>query len=213
MRIGWLLPLASCAHATFEPRIEPVGEWRPTAPLVEQAMTLPPDTLRAIVVAEGRLPEGLVIEDDQVKVTDRSRYEIVAQVSTQYDMPRAIAAALGVGFYRYDTSEAWKNPYCNVQVPLGWLTLGLWTAMPFHYPCMVAEGDTPEAEDRRRQRILEALVRATAASGANLLVLTELGDLKIITYTDFGTMISSLGTVAGAGVAIRDKTRGAPPAP
>jgi hypothetical protein len=205
VRIGCLLSLASCAHASFEPRIEPVEASQPTAPLVEQALLLPSSELRAVRVAEERLPEGLSFEEGELVVTDPSRYEIVGRVSTQYEMSPAVLTSMSLGFYRYDSSEAWKNPYCNVQVPLGWLTLSLWTLVPLHYPCMVAEGDTARATDGRRARILEALVRGTVASGGNLLVLTELGDLKIVTYTQFGPLLSTLPVIAGSGVAVKEK--------
>jgi hypothetical protein len=203
--MGWMLSLASCAHASFEPRIEPVEESRPTAPLVEKAVLMAPVELRSVRVAEDKLPEGLAFREGELVVTDPTRYEIVARVSTQYEMSPAIMASMSIGFYRYDSSEGWKNPYCNVQVPLGWLTLSMWTMVPLHYPCMVAEWDSPAAADRRRARILETLVRGTAAAGGNLLVLTELGDLKIVAYTQLGPMVSTLEVVAGSGVALKDK--------
>ncbi len=44
-----------------------------------------------------------------------------------------------MGFYEYNADESLRRGYCYWQVPLHWLTLGLWYVVPTDYPCNVGK--------------------------------------------------------------------------
>lgn len=181
----------ACAHGAFEPRIEPYGPYQPPAALAEAARALAPADLSAVSVWRGPLPPGLILDEETLRVTDHDRYEILGRLSARFDPQRALLASLGLTFYRYDPPA--RNVWCNVQVPLGWVTLGLWSAVPLHYPCLISETNGPGGENRRKDQIVEALVRGTRAAGGNLLVITEIRDA------------GGLVAAEGVGFAVRDR--------
>lgn len=194
--------LAGCAHATFEPRIVP-AHGGPSAPLTAAAEEATRTKLSQVRVTY-ELPPGVRVEGSTLAV-EAERYTLAGEVMTELDLSMDSL----VSFYRYDVEERWKNKFCNAQVPLVWATLGLWTLAPARWPCLVAEGRTPQAIDRRHERIVEALVRGTIALKANLLVVAQVGDVRTILVTQTGRIVgaSNVPTAYGRGFALRDTAR------
>jgi hypothetical protein len=194
--------MIGCAHASFEARIEPLGPYRPASDVGDAARELTAEDLATVSVWRGTLPPGLILDGGQLVVTDPERFELVGRVSTSFQAQRALARSLDLVFYRYGAAGDWRNVFCNVQVPLGWVTAGLWTLIPTHYPCMIVETNGPDAVDRRREEVLEALVRGTKASGGNLLVVEWIGEAAPGEAILPGT---GLQVVGGGGFAVRDR--------
>lgn len=193
-----------CAHVTFDPQIQSLGEYQSTASLVKKARKLSSEEAASVRVLVGTLPDGMRVEHEQLVMDDPGRYTILSQVSAKPDFNKAAMASMGFVPYRYAEDEKWKNVYCNAQVPLVWATLTVWMMIPFHYPCMIMEGNSPSAVERRREAAIDALRKATLASGGNLLVVTGLGDLRTIN-ANTGATLSTLDVASGQGYAILDK--------
>ncbi len=122
----------------------------------------------------------------------------------------------GFWFYDYPEDESFRNVYGNVQVPLSWATLLIWSVLPFFAPCRVVETDLPGDVAARRMRIVATLRKAAKAAGANLLIVTKLGDLywPNVPVPMGGPDLGPLGgltvgvMMTGNGVAIRDMGAG-----
>ena len=84
------------------------------------------------------------------------------------------------------------------------MTLGLWNAMPFYYPCFTSESNIPRDKLMRKKRIIQMLKKITKAAGGDLVVITSLGELKTVTI-DMGSMPTDLEMFAAEGYAVKMK--------
>lgn len=94
-------------------------EARREGPLDEQA--------NAVLLLIERYPKGTVRVRNQLHVQNDAGYQIVAG----YDLYAAGATTLWFADY----ASSWRKVYCYPQVPLTWLTLGIWQVIPLSYPC------------------------------------------------------------------------------
>ena len=193
--------LPACASASFAPRIDAIGEYKDTTEASERADDMPSSEAADVRVVIGQLPEGVRIDHEEI-VADPARYALVGRVSA--DIRPYGWTWLGWWFYDYPEGESWRNVYCGVQVPLTWLTLSIWTFVPFHYPCAVNEGASPSAVGDRRSRVIRTMQKATKAAGGDLLVVTGLGDLHLVAPGG-GQLLDSIPMMHGSGFALRTK--------
>lgn len=100
-------------------------------------------------------PEGLELEGDLLKVKPGFRHEVLGQFTLEPNGGHT-------GWFS-DYASVGRKIYCYPQVPLTWVTLGLWQIfVPLSYPCLGGGLKTAEATVQ-----LEALAEA---AGANVVV-------------------------------------------
>ena len=129
---------------------------------------------------------------------DRSRYEILGKVT---------AKPAGEFFYPY--REGWRKPVCYPQRVLVVATLFAWFLSPTVWPCFISAGTVEE----RRDRIVEALKRATKSLGGNLVLVGGFGGTITVARTSASTaVVGEMEATEGVGWAIRVKAA-PPPAP
>jgi hypothetical protein len=77
------------------------------------------------------IPEGLVFDDGQLSVTEGYAHEIRGKFSLRN------SGLLGFYFFAwfFPYEDDWRKGLCYWQVPLEWVTLGLWSVVPTSYPC------------------------------------------------------------------------------
>jgi hypothetical protein len=156
-----------CASLNYAPSTQSLGEYRDTTSLSRRADGMDSDDAAAVRVFIETYPDGIA-PGPNGPVADPGRFDVLGRVTGSYKDP--LLVDLGVWFYDYKEGERWRHPVCDWQVPLGWLTLTLWTlASPTFIPCRVGEG-TP---DERRADLVRALQKATRALGGNLVVIEK----------------------------------------
>ncbi|HCF56663.1 MAG TPA: hypothetical protein DFS52_01535 [Myxococcales bacterium] len=193
--------LTGCATMGFVPTAMPY-DGKPSREVVAEVEQITEEVAKEVEVAIGRLPAGLTLDTaGNLKVEDEERFTVLGSA-------RAVGAGadfLVFQFYPYAEDESWRKAYCYWQVPLTWLTLGVWSFMsPLHYPCKVIAPNSPAAIETRKERIIATLRRTTKAMGGNLVVVTKLGGTS---FVQAGTNVVVGGTEAtdGEGIAIRVK--------
>jgi hypothetical protein len=156
-----------CASINYAPRVLSVGvgEYRDTQALDEKAARVPAaDAARVKVYIDG-LPEGMTVQNGRL-VVDPERYEVLGRVGVTVRSPGF--ANIGWGFYDYAPDQSWRKAYCWWQVPLSWVTIGIWAILPPYYPCWVLPESDPAVRKARR---VQAIRRAAHALGADLVVM------------------------------------------
>ncbi|MFO0675776.1 MAG: hypothetical protein U0169_04540 [Polyangiaceae bacterium] len=188
-----------CATAVWHPRVQSVaGEYKNTEAMSEKADATPEGRADAVKAIVSELPPGITLKDDLLEV-DASRYEVLGKVS---------AKPAGEFFYPY--RESWRKPACYPQRVLVVATLYLWMASPTSWPCFISEGSV----DDRRDRIVEAMKRATHTLGGNMVLVGGFGGTFSVSATSKTTaVVHETEATEGVGWAIRVKTPGATPAP
>lgn len=189
----------------YTPRIEKLGRLTDTQDTEQQADKMSWAEAKDVTVYVGQFPPGITIENDVVKVMDNSRYEVIARVAT--NNMEAVPFPLPLAFRKYPEDQAWRNSYCNAQVPLVWLTLMYWSFVPFEYPCWMHESNSIASVNARKNRIINTLKKAAKAVGGNTLVITSLGKLKTFNART-GQELSTLDMIEAEGYALLDKQPG-----
>ena len=187
-----------CASAVWHPRVESVaGEYKNTEAMSDKAEELPEGSAEAVKAVVMELPAGIALKNDVLEV-DSSRYELLGKV---------VAKPAGEFFYPY--REGWRKPACYPQRVLVVATLFIWLAVPTSWPCFISAGSV----DDRRDRIVEAMKRATKAMGGNLVLVGGFGGTVTIAKTSASTaVVSTMEATEGVGWAIRVKANAAPAA-
>lgn len=181
-----------CASAVWHPRVDSVsGEYKNTEAIsakADDAVEGSADDVKAIVM---QLPPGVTIEGDVLTV-DPNRYEVLGKVS---------AKPASDFFYPY--REGWRRPVCHPQRVLAVATLFVWLVVPTSWPCFVSGGSV----DDRRDRIVEAMKRATHAMGGNMVLIAGFGGTVMISKTSStSAVVGQMEATEGVGWAIRVKT-------
>jgi hypothetical protein len=205
MKRLWLLAVvvasgAGCASVNYAPRIVSVGtgEYRDTRALDQKAAKVSAAEAARVKVFFDDLPDGMTSQNGRL-VWDEARYEVVGRVGVT---PQSAGFSnVAWGFYDYAPDQSWRKGYCWWQVPLGWLTIGIWAITPFYAPCWVLPESDPAV---RKERIVQSIRRAGFALGADLVVMG--------TTNLFGAGPMLIG--AHGGTAFRAKAPGSlPPLP
>ncbi|MGA9523300.1 MAG: hypothetical protein WBV82_17665 [Myxococcaceae bacterium] len=131
--------------------------------LQKEVQELEPEQLaevqRDVKVLERSFPTGVGVKDGVIAASAESGYEVVGTFKFNPDS--------GTSFWFADYSSVGRKIYCYPQVPLTWVTLGLWQIfVPLSYPCMApARIPLEEAYGLVRQ--------AATAAGANTAIITD----------------------------------------
>ena len=133
----------------------------------------PNEDTYGLKIYEHRLPFGFKfkrVEPYKELEFDTRKYELLAQFKTTAQSQWYHYG--GLTFYRYTDDESSRAYFCYPQVPLVWLTLGIWNAIPLHYPCNPHGGDLEisEKEDNRRRQ-LKLIKRYAAAMFATHIII------------------------------------------
>jgi hypothetical protein len=167
----------------------------------------------SVEVIIGALPPGLAAEGENIRVLPgyERTYRVVGRVEA--DLTRQIASAPTRNWltsWNYD--QGWRKGLCWPQVPLKIVTLGLWTAVPTHYPCVTV---LPAGEARRQELLVEHLRRGTAAIGGDLVVTTGVGAMQQRRVDSWGYAypgrFRNMTSVRGVAVQVLGPPPAAPP--
>jgi len=184
----------------YSPRIERFGELQDSSGLEQRADEMKWAQAKNVRAFVGDLPQGVSLDGDKIKA-DPAQYEILGKVYTNFKPPYIF----NTWFYDYPEDESGRKLYCHVQVPLAWITLTMWSYLPWTYPCQVVDSyNNPKDINARKFRIVNTLKKATAALGGNILVITSLGKLKTVSGTT-GQELHTLDMIAAEGYALRSK--------
>ena len=158
---------SGCASISYAPSAQSLGEYRDTTPLSRRASGMDADEAAGVRAFVERPPDGITLRPEGPEA-DPQKFEVLGKVSAEYRDPTLVD--LGVWFYNYKEGERWRHALCDWQVPLGWVTLTVWTAIsPAYIPCRVGAG----TQDDRRAELVRSLQKATLALGGNLLVVEK----------------------------------------
>jgi hypothetical protein len=184
------------------------------------------DQKGTVTINNTHLPKGITISGGKAIVGPDFEYEILGEVHT--DSNGGLGGlwdthATPLYFYPYSEDEAWRNTFCHVQVPLVWVTLGIWTFVPTYIPCRTVDTNDPENVEDRKMRIVNTLKKATKALGVTCVLF--LGQEPLLFKTtqgaayNFGHGISAFSATTenkkiewgqAWGLALRKKTNAAP---
>jgi len=101
------------------------------------------------------IPEGLSVNDGVISNQEGYNHKIFGRFSLNPNH-RAFP----------DYEQGWRKGVCYWQVPLTWITLGIWMTVPTYYPCYTTSYNSKEM-------ILDEVRRLVRIVG---------GDLAVITY-------------------------------
>jgi hypothetical protein len=199
------ITITACASANFTPRVEPLGLYQDTTNMDRQANEMSWAAAKEIQVFVGTFPEGITYENGKLITAPDSQYDILAKVYTNID-----SVNYPLWFSSYPEDEAWRNGYCNCQVPLTWLTLGIWTFVsPFSYPCFGIDTNNTADISARKMRVMNTLKKAAKAAGGEILVVTSLGQITTIN-AQTGAKMGTLDMTGAEGYALKRKKPVAP---
>ncbi|MDV6237815.1 hypothetical protein CH379_019480 [Leptospira ellisii] len=193
----------ACARLNYIARFEKKGQVVDTAHLTEEARKLKKEDVANVNAYVIEFPPGINWDGHTLRV-DEKKWEVLGTVHSDYDQGSYI-----FWFYDYLEEESWKNTYCHVQVPINWITLGIWAFTPLYYPCLVRElKDDVEFENSRKLRITNSLKKITKIAGGDTVLVEGFGDLRIqFINTSTGQNVGAIGikTVSGSGWALKKK--------
>ena len=112
-------------------------------------------------------------ESSQLEAAPGSGNRVLGRVKLEF--PAMENPALSFWFRSYRPEQSWRRSYCYPQVPLLWITLGLWAIVPLNYVCPPAPWHTGSLRElaghEERKRLLYDALRAEAVrKGGNAVV-------------------------------------------
>lgn len=120
------------------------------------------------------VPEGVEVKDGSITVDKDSAHTLVSKFT--------IASPGGVF---PDYQQTWRKPVCYWQTPLVLATGFIWAAVPTFWPCFYSSGMT-------REELIEATKTLAQSAGANLVVLSYLGNsTEDVVYGGAGFLLST----------------------
>ncbi|MCC6751884.1 MAG: hypothetical protein IT371_29795 [Deltaproteobacteria bacterium] len=186
-----LLPVVlatGCASTHFRTNFRSTGEFdlardQAITDRFRQAARDPSPGPAHVRVLVDSLPVGLTYKDHVLGVASGYGHQILGK----FDLAQASGA-----FPDYRTR--WRKYLCYPQMPLAWVTLGMWVVfVPAFYPCF-AGGAVQKTE------IVDAVKKLVGASG---------GDVAIITFTGERSLAEAMGA-KGFVVRIDPRFKGQP---
>ncbi|AJR16191.1 hypothetical protein ACO2J1_15895 [Leptospira interrogans] len=193
----------TCAHMNYIARFEKKGQVVDTAAMTDAANELKLADITNINAYVIEFPPGISLNGNTL-LYDEKKWELLGTVHSDYNQGNH-----WFWFYDYVEEESWKKPYCYWQVPLNWVTLGIWGITPFYYPCIIKESkDDVQAENNRKIRIVNSLKKITKIAGGDTVLVESFGDLRINFFNaNTGQNVGTIGikTVSGSGWVLKKK--------
>jgi hypothetical protein len=141
----------------------------------------PADKIAGVKVLQNALPDGVEVKDGTISVKDGYPHVVLGKFT--------LSPSFASTFWFADYDPTWRKGYCYWQVPLTWVTLGLWQALvPISYPC--AGGKLMHDVAIEQVKTLAVVVGANlvvleikeneevVGSASGLLIHTELGSIN-----------------------------------
>ncbi|MBI3183036.1 MAG: hypothetical protein HYZ28_12940 [Myxococcales bacterium] len=138
MRLLLVFALALSGCATLNPRVRYSGFGEADPARDREALKrylstrdTPPPAASSVKVLVDTIPEGLEIKEGSIQVSDGYEHQVLGKFT----------AASGPGMYLSllwfaDYTSGFHKGYCYPQVPLTWVTLGMWGILvPLAFPC------------------------------------------------------------------------------
>ncbi|MBM9576764.1 hypothetical protein JWG45_06310 [Leptospira sp. 201903070] len=193
----------ACASLNYIARFEKKGQVVDTTAMTHEAEKLKLSDVANLNAYVIEFPPGFSW-DGKTLVYDEKKWELLGHVYSDYNQDSHL-----FWFYDYIEEESWKKTYCYWQVPINWVTLGIWAFTPLYYPCIVREPkDDVQAENNRKMRITNSLKKITKVAGGDTVIVESFGDLQINFFNaNTGQNVGTVGikTVSGAGWAFKRK--------
>ncbi len=89
-----------------------------------------PKEVQDVVVLVDTLPEGFKYDDGVLSVADGFDHDVIGKF--RFRMGTASFYFLA---WFLDYEDGWRKGLCYPQVPLEWVSMGIWSAVPSSYPC------------------------------------------------------------------------------
>jgi hypothetical protein len=166
---SWLLGLqllSGCASMNYEAHHEKINsnpESMDTTQVFDGDIPFS-KSRRILLFNESKLPKGITLKQDQdIKISPSSEYILVDKIYLKVPFLSNPYIHNGtIWFYSYRPEEGWRKPFCHVQVPLHWVTLGLWSLVPLSWPCHVSMlniylSDSSDTKRDRHYLLLQGL--------------------------------------------------------
>ncbi len=193
----------TCASMNYIARFEKKGQVVDTSAMTQEAEKLKLSDVANLNAYVIEFPPGFSW-DGHTLIYDEKKWELLGHVYSDYNQDSPL-----FWFYDYLEEESWRKPYCYWQVPINWVTLGIWAFTPFYYPCIIREKkDDVQAENNRKIRITNSLKKITKVAGGDTVIVESFGDLQInFMNANNGQSVGTIGikTVSGAGWAFKRK--------
>ena len=145
-------------------KVDPAQEARTTEEILD-SMRLHETTPEQVGVVLDLMPPGLHEQGNTLVVEPGYQHEVVGRVT--------VKGRKGTFFFlaRFlEYRDLWRKALCYWQVPLEWVSLGLWSLVPLSYPCHAS------GSPLTREEAIEDLRNAALPTGADLaIVLTPRG--------------------------------------
>lgn len=193
--------LVGCASQSYSPRIDYIGAYRDAESVNELAESVSDREAADVPVLLNELPSGVSSVDGKIAVSPESQWILVAEATAD---PNGGPRFWFRQFYDYNDDESWRKGFCYWQVPLHWVTLGLWFLVPTDYACNVSEDRSVQSANKRKERVVRTLQRAAKATHSDLVVLT--GERKTsLVHAGTGVIVSTLEWNGGSGYLFKKK--------
>lgn len=142
MVCGLALATTACSTGRFSLYIEPSSALKRSGEVLqEQAQDAPWDSEYSVQVINNvdSPPPGITIEGGRYSVTPGYEQTItyLGRIESAHGGSRMKALALSVYLFYdlHDSESSVINTYCKVTFPLRTLTLGIWSLLPWSWPC------------------------------------------------------------------------------
>lgn len=115
-----------------------------------------------------------------------------------------LSGCVSDGRKTYVEGERWRAWYCTPQIPLSWLTLGMWALLsPLHYPCVPASGTKDSDVANRQHQLSLAMKKAARAAGGDFLIITGTFSQQVTRIGRYSSSTSTFDAVGAVGFAVK----------
>ncbi len=167
--LTFLIIHAGCGLFAYSARVTGQGDARALEAVLDRQSEVTDADAALVRVFEGRLPEG-----DFRRVTEVGT-EVPGGLYPGTFIPGYIYYSLSERNYRvfYPFRKTWRRALCWPQMPLQFLTLNLWSLLPFYWPCgAIGHGpNTNEGVKERQGLQIAALRRMAVALGGDTVLI------------------------------------------
>lgn len=133
--------------------------------VLQSAMRRTPEGTKEVTVLIDQMPPGMVMNGNTPIISDNAGVEMVGKFDLEARTSNFFFTARFV-----DYAEVWRKGLCWWQVPLEWVTFGIWSASPTTWACF------PAKPIMSKQDALTYIKKAAAGTDADVVVMTYDGE-------------------------------------
>ena len=143
----------------------------------------PEDKIAEVKILQDALPDGLEVKGGTISVKEGFPHVVLGKFT--------LRAGSASPFWFGDYDAGWRKGYCYPQVPLTWVTLGIWgTLVPLSYPCWSGGGTLS------RELAIQQMKTLAWAAGANLVVAEIHGNDEVVNVATGLLVRTDLGNLS-----------------